>query len=72
MGAVGVYDKSRQAATADRWFIIVNVTQNGNGQRYVKYDTDVFASKEDAENHTTHSAHSALSAERRCTVLAVH
>ena len=48
VGAVGVYDKSRQAATADKWFIIVDV-ENGNGQRHVKYDTDVFASKEDAE-----------------------
>ena len=49
VGAVGVYDKSRQAATADRWFIIVNAKQNRNDQRYIKYDTDVFASKEDAE-----------------------
>ena len=49
VGAVGVYDKSRQAATADKWFVIANVILNGNGQRYVKYDTDVYASKEDAE-----------------------
>ena len=40
---------SRQAATADKWFVIANVILNGNGQRYVKYDTDVYASKEDAE-----------------------
>ena len=49
MGAVGVYDKSRQAATAGKWFVIANVILNGNGQRHVKYDTDVYASKEDAE-----------------------
>ena len=49
MGAVGVYDKSRVPATADKWFVIANVILNGNGQRYVKYDTDVYASKEDAE-----------------------
>ena len=47
VGAVGVYDKSRVAAIADKWFVIANVTMNGN--RYVKYDTDVYASKEDAE-----------------------
>ena len=49
VGAVGVYDKSRVPATADKWFVIANVILNGNGQRYVKYDTDVYASKEDAE-----------------------
>ena len=49
VGAVGVYDKSRQPATAGKWFVIANVILNGNGQRYVKSDTDVYASKEDAE-----------------------
>ena len=44
VGAVGVYDKSRVAATADKWFVIANVILNGN--RYVKYDTDVYASKD--------------------------
>ena len=46
VGAVGVYDKSRVPATADKWFVIANVILNGNGQRYVKYDTDVRTTRE--------------------------
>ena len=30
VGAVGVYDKSRVPATADKWFVIANVILNGN------------------------------------------
>ena len=58
VGAVGVYDKSsegsRDRPTALRpqeggLLSSTNAKQNGNDQRHIKYDTDVFASKEDAK-----------------------